>query len=188
MNATEAVLATTPKQRLAGLLLLVGTGTVGTLAYVLISGGGTPATPVAENPPSGTGVVIGASPSAAPRLPVSPPVQGVFLISGGVDGLVPGTAKTMPLTVTNPNSYAIQVLTVDTGVAVPTATSCPSGSLAVGDYTFDDGDAVLTAPPGGTVRVDVPVELRDSLTQDQTGCRAATFALTFEGTAREVAS
>ncbi|HEX8003369.1 MAG TPA: hypothetical protein VF519_11815 [Mycobacteriales bacterium] len=183
MNAINELSA---KQRLAGLLLLFGTGVVGTLAYALISGGdGRPATPAAQNPPSGTGTVV-ASPS--PSATGAPAVTGVFFISGNVDGLVPGAAKTMPLTVTNPNPFPIQVLSVSTGVAVPTSVACPAGSLDVGDYAFDDGDAALTAPANGTVRVDVPVQLVDSLTVDQSGCRGTTFALTFRGTAQQVTS
>lgn len=190
MNATTAGGATTRKQRLAGLLLLFGTGAVATIAYALITrGDGNPVSPAAQNPPSGTGTVVASpSPSAIGGVPGVPAVTAVFFISGNVDGLVPGAAKSMPLTVTNPNPFPIQVLTVSTGVAVPTSLACPAGSLDVGDYAYDDGDAVLTAPANGTVRVDVPVELVDSLTVDQTGCRGTTFALTFEGTAQRVTS
>lgn len=184
MNAA-AMRDTTPKQRLAVLLLLFGTGAVATVAFALISRGGAPARPVADTPPSGSGVVV-ASPS--PSAPAAPVARGVFFISGSVDGLVPGTAKTMPLTVTNPNPYPIQILTVDAGVAVPAAATCPPGSLSVGGYRYAAGDAVLTAPAGGAVLIDLPVELRDSLTEDDSGCRAATFALTFDGTAQEVDS
>lgn len=179
----------TARQKLAALLLLFGTGVVGTLAYALISGGGSPATPVAETPPSGTGTVIGATPTPSPGATAAPPaVTGVFFISGSVDGLVPGNAKTMPLTVTNPNPWPIQVLTLDTGVAVPASVACAAGTVEVGDYTYDDGDAVLTAPANGTVRVDVPVRMVDSMTVDQTACKGTTFALTFDGTAQQVTS
>jgi len=219
MNAITA--SHTAKQRLAGLLLLFGTGVVGTLAYALISGGGgEPVTPAAQNPPSGTGTVIGATPSPSPtssspgtpggpgstptpgtsegpgqpgtpvEIPGDPdvPIAGVFFISGSIDGLVPGSARTMSLTVTNPNPWPIHVLTVDTTVAVPTALTCPPGTVEVGDYAFDDGDASITAPANGTARVDVPIEMVDSLTVDQTGCKGTTFALTFDGTAEQVAS
>lgn len=190
MNAITAVGASTVKQRLAGLLLLFGTGVVGTVAYALISGSDTPVSPAAQNPPSGTGTVIPAvpTPGATPGVtPTAAPV-GVFFIAGSVDGLVPGAARTLPLTVTNPNPYPIQVLTVDTGVAVPAAASCPAGTIEVGDYSFSDGDTRLTAPANGTVRVEVPVRMVDSLTTDQTGCRGVPFALTFEGTAEQVTS
>ncbi|HEV2891895.1 MAG TPA: hypothetical protein VGX28_16095 [Frankiaceae bacterium] len=186
MNAITA----SAKQRLAGLLLLAGTGVVGTLAYALIAGGDSPATPAGQTPPSGTGTVIGATPTpgAPSQAPPAPPVAGVFFISGSVEGLVPGTATTMPLTVANPNPWPIQVLTVDTGVAVPASVTCAAGTVDVGDYSYDEGDAVLTAPANGTVRVDVPVRMVDSLTVDQTACKGTTFALTFDGTARQVSS
>jgi hypothetical protein len=213
---TISQMSTTAKQRMAGLLLLFGTGVVAMLAYALISGGDKPVTPAAQNPPAGTGTVIGATPSPAPSSPGTPgstpapgttagpssepgtpgglpggpdvPVAGVFYIAGRVDGLVPGRAKTMPLTVTNPNPWPIHVLTVNTSVARPSASSCPAGSLEVGDYAFSDGDASITAPANGTARVDVPVEMVDSLTMDQTGCKGTTFALTFAGTAEQVSS
>jgi hypothetical protein len=180
-----AIRGTTRRQRMAGLLLLFGTGTVGAFAFALISGGGS-ARPVADAPPSGTGIVVGASPS--PSATAAPQARGVFFLAGNVKGLVPGARRTLPITVTNPNPYPIHVLTVDTGVAVPAGTTCPAGTLTVGDYRWDSGDAVLTAPAGGAVRVDVPVELRDSLTEDQTACRTTTFALTFDATAQEAAS
>lgn len=185
MNAITAVGASTVKQRLAGLLLLFGTGVVGTVAFALISGSDNPVSPAAQNPPSGTGTVVPATP--APGVTPTAPA-GVFFIAGSVDGLVPGAARTLPLTVTNPNPYPIQVLTVDTGVAVPASASCPAGTIEVGDYAYADGDAALTAPANGTVRVEVPVRMVDSLTADQSGCRGVPFALTFQGTAEQVAS
>ena len=176
MSPIATFAETTVKQRLAGLLLLFGTGVVGTVAYALISSGGdAPATPAALNPPAGTGTVIGATPS--PGVTATP--AGVFTISGSVAGLVPGAAKTMALTIANPNPWPIKVLTVRTGVAVPASVSCPADTLAVGDYAFESGDAALTAPAGGTVRVDVPVELRDSLTADQTACAGAPLTITY---------
>ena len=185
MNATDAIAASTGKQRLAGLLLLFGTGVVGTVAYALISGSDKPVTPVTQNPPSGTGTVIGATPTPG----VTPTAAaGVFFISGSVDGLVPGAQRTLALTVTNPNAFPIRVLTVDTGVAVPASASCPAGSVEVGDYELADGGTELTAPANGTVRVDVSVSMVDSLTENQTGCRGVPFALTFEGTAEQVTS
>ena len=180
----------TTRQRLTTLLLLLFVGVAGAIGYAVSndqrSGN---ANPAAEQPPSGTGTVVGASPSASPRAPGGGQgggqggPSGVFSISGDAGSLVLGQPATLPLTITNPNPWPIQILTIDAAAGTPNGSPCPAAAFSVGSYRFRTGDAAVSAPARGTVRLDLTVELRDSLTQDQTGCRGATFPLTYTGTA-----
>lgn len=177
---------TTNQHRLLVLSLLLFVGLAGAVGYAVSNstqGGDKTATPAAQNPPSGTGTVVGAKPTDPPGNAGSPGPSGVFSISGTVGGLVPGAASTLHLTVSNPNPWPIQVLTLNTGVGAPNGSPCPASTLQVGDYTWHDGDAVVKAQAKSTVVVDVPVQLVDSLTQNQSGCPASTFPLTYTGTA-----
>jgi len=171
------------RRRLVLLLLLFSTGAAGAIAYAVVTARDEPAAPVAGGQQTGTGTVAGgATPSpggtAAPGRPA-----GSFTISGRVDGLLPGRPATLPLTVTNPNPWPIQVLTLDVGVNAPPGSPCPPGTVAAGRYAFGDGAPVVAAPARGSVVVAVPVELADSATQDQDGCRGTTLPLTLTGTA-----
>jgi len=116
------------------------------------------------------------SPPGSPGSPPSP--AGYFSISGHVAGLVPGAATTLPLRITNPNPWPIRVLSVDVSVGTPSSGSCPASTLRVAPFR----GATLT-PAGGTVSIEVPVELVDSAVLDQSGCPRATFPLSFSGTA-----
>lgn len=179
------------RPRLAVLALLFS---VGVATAVAVAAGGPsdnrPAQPAAQEP-NGTGTVVGARPTAQPTpgggRPTAQPTpgggpSGVFSISGDVAGLVPGATKTLALTVTNPNPWPIQVLTLDTSVSAPDGSACAT-TISVGRYTYSSGDALVTAPARGSVRVDVPVAYVDSLDVDQTGCAGTTFPLAFTGTA-----
>ena len=174
-----------PRRRVVVGLLLVGAGAAGAVGYAVSADRSRPARPVA-GPQPGTGTVVGGNPSASPGprgTPAGP--TGTFSIEGQVAGLLPGRPATLALTVTNPNPWPIQVLTLDTGVTAPPGTTCPAESLRVGRYTFTGGTR-YAAPARGTVVVPVSVELADSPTADQSGCRGEAFPLTFTGTAEKV--
>jgi hypothetical protein len=174
----------TTRQRAAMVLLLFSLGAVGAVTFA-ITNSGRNANPSSGNNPTGTGTVVGGNGAPTPQ-PGGPGnaqgPNGVFYISGEVQGLLPGAANVLPLTITNPNPWPIQVLTLDTGVSTPDGSPCPASALTVGTYTYTNG-AQISAPARGTVQVDVPVELADSLTEDMSGCPASTFPLTFTGTA-----
>jgi hypothetical protein len=167
-------------KKIAGLVLLFSAGVAGAVVIAVGGGDEKPATPAGSGDNSGTGTVIGGNDDDGET--GAPVAKGVFYISGEVGGLVPGKAASMPVTVTNPNPYPIEVLTLDTGVTTPPGASCPAGSLEVGRYTATG--TPVTAPARGTVSVTVPVRLTDSTTQDQSGCAGTAFPLTFTGTAR----
>jgi hypothetical protein len=180
------------RKRLGVLLIFFSVGVAGAVTYA-VTNESQPAKPAANGQQTGTGTVVG-GPSAQPT--PSPDKgdngssnngggpKGEFYISGSVTGLTPGNATVLPLTITNPNPWPIQVLTIDTGVGTPTGSPCPGSSLAVGQYTFTNGTKI-TAAAKSTVQMTVPVTLTDSPTENQTGCLGATFPLTFTGTAEK---
>lgn len=175
------------RQRLVVMLLLFFVGVAGAVTYAATTGAPNKATPAADGQQTGTGTVVGGngakSPSPKPGGPGNAQgPNGVFYISGQVAGLIPGAPSTLPLTIENPNPWPIQVLTLDTGVSAPNGSPCPASTLTVGTYTYSSG-AKISAPARGTVVVNVPVELADSVTQDQSGCPGSSFPLTFTGTA-----
>lgn len=176
-------------QKLMVMLLLFSVGVAGAVTYAATRTASSSARPAAGGEQTGTGTVVGGngaqSPSPQPGGPGKGSPQGpngVFYISGQVSGLVPGAPSTLPLRIENPNPWPIQVLTLDTGVGAPAGSPCPASTLTVGKYTYTNG-ARISAPARGTVVVDVPVELADSVTQDQSGCPGSSFPLTFTGTA-----
>ena len=173
------------RPRLTVLLLLFSVGVAGAIGYAVNNA--RQGTPAAGEQPSGTGTVVGAGPQSPSPNPSGGPGNaqgptGVFHIAGDVAGLVPGEPGTLPLTITNPNPWPIQVLTVDTAVGDPSGSPCPAGTLTVGTYTYANG-AKISAPARGTVTMSVPVLLQDSMAQDQSGCPASAFPLTYTGTA-----
>lgn len=180
------------RQHLILSLLLFSVGALAAVTYAVAASDapGRQAAPVTGGEQTGTGTVVGGNGPSGPQSPSPEPggkgnahgPSGVFYISGTVAGLVPGQPGTLPLTITNPNPWPIQVLTLDTGVNAPAGSPCPPSTLTVGDYTYTDG-ARFAAPAKGTVQVSVPIELTDSATQDQTGCAGSSFPLTFTGTA-----
>lgn len=175
------------RQRLIVLLLFFFVGVAGAVTYATNNAAPKKATPAADGEQTGTGTVVGGngpqSPSPQPGGPGNAQgPNGVFYISGQVSGLIPGAPSTLPLTIENPNPWPIQVLTLDTGVNAPASSPCPASTLTVGNYTYSSG-AKISAPARGTVVVNVPVELADSVTQDQSGCPGSSFPLTFTGTA-----
>ena len=171
-----------PRRRLVLVLLLLSAGAAGAAGYALATRTKSGA-PAAGGEPSGTGTVIGGTPSPGPSgRPEAPGRAGVFSISGRVDGLVPGRPATLPLTVTNPNPWPIEIRTLDIGVE-PAGNGCPASLLEVGRYAFTGGQS-FAAPARGTVVVPVPVRLADSPAHDQSAC--ATFPLTFTGTAERM--
>lgn len=175
----------TTRQRLATLLLLFFLGALGAIGFAVTSNRGESGKPAADQPPSGNGTVVGAGPSASPSpgKPGNAGPSGVFSISGSVDQLVPGHPATLPLTITNPNPWPIQVLTIDASVGAPDGSPCPASTLSVGTYTYQAGAPKVSAPARGTTTMSIQVQLADSLTVDQSGCPGSTFPLTFTGTA-----
>jgi hypothetical protein len=120
--------------------------------------------------------------------------SGTFAIAGAVSGVVPQDParpplKQLPLTITNPNPWPIQVLEVATTVSTPGNPTCLPSWLTVGNYVYASGagftvaaNSSVTAPSTLTL----PVTLTDLFTVDQSPCQHKPFTVTFTGIATPV--
>lgn len=164
----------------SGLLLLVGVA----FAAPAVIGGNEPVARVGRD--TGTG---SAKQSPAPQVKPTAAKEDKheFSLAGAVSGLVPGVAKPMTVTVTNPNSWTMQVMSVTATVGSTGEANCPASALQVTPYTYTGGQGVV-APGKGSTTVTLSVVLADSLTVDTSGCPEATFPLTFAGTGEKAKS
>jgi hypothetical protein len=110
--------------------------------------------------------------------------KGVFTIAGTVAQLVPGVPKPMVVTVTNPNSWDIQVLTISATAGSTGKANCPASALSVAPYSYSSGPGVL-APGKGSTTLTLSVLLADSAVTNTTDCPGTSFPLTFDGTAEK---
>jgi hypothetical protein len=166
------------------LLLLVGVTAVAVPAAVVR----TQARYAAAGSSNGTGTVT-QSPTASPAAaaakdPKDPKDKDTFAISGTVDGLVPGVPKPMTVRIDNPNSWSIQVLTIDATAGSTGRANCPASTLSVTPYAYASGPGVF-APGKGFTTIILTVTLADSLTLSQADCPGAKFPLAFTGTAEK---
>lgn len=113
-----------------------------------------------------------------------------FAISGGVDGLQPGVARTIAITLRNPNDVAIRVTRVTVRIDEDDdPPACPSSdNVAVLQATAITDAAPVRIPPGGEIvlgaypRAPRIVLWNRPAASDE--CRGASFRLVFEGSAR----
>lgn len=160
--------------------LLLLTGVVGVAVPTLLIRGSQPVTPAATGPSNGTGTVnTTKTPDAAKEKEKDD--KGVFTISGSVTQLVPGGSKPLTVTISNPNGYAIDVMTIAATVAAPNP-GCPASALSVAPYTYTGGTKV-TAPGKGSTTMTLTAQYVDSTSVNTSACNGATFPLTFTGTA-----
>ena len=113
-----------------------------------------------------------------------------FTIHGSVTGLVPGVAKTVSLTIDNPNDTAIYVSQLTfTVVAGANSGTCLASSYSVTAWNASPPAVPELQVPANATGFVVPVanqpqiKLNDSLTQNQDNCKGRTFSLTFSGQA-----
>jgi LPXTG-motif cell wall-anchored protein len=110
----------------------------------------------------------------APAATSAMPSQEDFRLTGEVGGLYPGIESTVPVAITNPQSFAIDIVSVDV-TALDAGSGCPGSVL-----TFDGVGSTVAVPAGGTVTVSVEVRL-DPAAPD--ACQGATWPLVFTGSA-----
>lgn len=101
----------------------------------------------------------------------SPPL---FTMTGAVEHLLPGKTTTVPVTITNRQSYEIRVTGVRAAVDAPSA-ACPATAIAVGPFTGS-----VLVPAGGTGTVALPVTMAPDAPM---ACENVTFPLTYTGDA-----
>jgi hypothetical protein len=120
---------------------------------------------------AGSGMAIAASGSAGGDDEHGTPLT----LSGTVEGLTPGAARTLAVTIANPNVKPIVVAAVATSVTSPSG-ACPAAALTVGDLT-----SPVTVPAGASAAGRLPVRLAADAPD---ACQGAVFALRFAATGR----
>jgi hypothetical protein len=113
-----------------------------------------------------------------------------FRVSGSVDGLRPGVARTIELTLGNPNDVSIRVTRVTVRIDEDEdPPQCPSSENVVLEQPAAiSGTAPISVPARGQVRLSAFPRAPRILLRDRPSapdeCRGATFRVVFEGSAR----
>lgn len=118
--------------------------------------------------------------------------DGTFSIRGTPAGpLAPGVARPLPLVVTNPNDFAIEVTSLTVTVAGGSSRPDCDGRVNVAVRQAGDGGSIrLTVSGGGSVQlpaqgVAAPIVRMRDLPSNQDSCKAARFSLLLDGAAVE---
>lgn len=98
---------------------------------------------------------------------------------GAVNPIYPTQTRTLPVTFSNPNSFAIVVDSWKPTVSVPAGSACPASALSVPTDTRTAAGPP-SVPAKGSASVTLPVTL---LNTAPNACQRVTFAVTVTATA-----
>ena len=115
----------------------------------------------------------GARPCHLPLVLADVPMAGPFTINGSVTGLYPGAHKVLPLSVNNPNAYALAITSISVTAGNSDHAGC--GAANIGATSFS-GSVVVPANSVGVINVFV-----DMIASPANVCQGATFPLTYTG-------
>jgi len=102
-------------------------------------------------------------------------------LSSTVSGpLLPGVSRTLLVTVNNPNPYPANLYRVDVEVGTPDVAGCQANWVSAGNYLYSSGPQQVI-PANSSISVELPIELLNLSSTDQSACRGATFPLTLFG-------
>lgn len=120
---------------------------------------------------AGTGMAIAASDSA----PAGDEQGAPLTLTGTVEGLTPGAARDLPVTIANPNGRPLVIGAIATAVSTAPQ-ACPAAALTVGDLP-----GPVTVPGDASAVGHLPVRLAADAPD---ACQGAVFALHFTTTGR----
>lgn len=132
------------------------------------------------------------SPPAGYSWTIAKTVEGgkPFTVSGNASGpLAPGVTRALAITLTNPNSVAIEVTALSVAVAAGSSNAgCDGPSNLQVTQSDVSSSNPLAIPAGGHVAlpsgaVDAPEVLMRDLPTNQDACKNATFTFTYSGSA-----
>lgn len=114
--------------------------------------------------------------------------SGTFSLSGTLSGVIPGQpAVNFPITITNPNPWPIQVLSVTPTVSSSASATCSTQWLTVTGYTYRSGSTAITVAAKSTGSMNLTAKFADSTSDDQTSCMDAPYTVSLAGNAQMVA-
>lgn len=97
-----------------------------------------------------------------------------FVISGNVNGLYPGSSRTLVVTLTNQNNFDIRVTSLSAAV------SDPPGPCTAGVVRVDPMSGTVVVPKNGTATTTLTARMANDPSND---CKSTSFGLTYTGTA-----
>ena len=118
-------------------------------------------------------------------VPVYP--SGTFYVSGSLNNLVDGvTNAAIPMTITNPNPFSIQVLGVQATIAaVPAGCVPPAGKtswLSVANFSSPPSSPITLGPSSRTsTALSLPAQFIDSKTDNQSNCIGKSYTMGYTG-------
>lgn len=127
------------------------------------------------------------SEAASYKWKVSAGSPSQFVIHGSVSGLMIGVAKSVPLTIDNPNSVPIFISQLTFSVSTNAGSgTCSASNFAVTPWNANPPSAPELQVPANAVGFPVPVADQPKLTltnlpSNQDNCKSKTFSLTFSG-------
>ncbi len=115
----------------------------------------------------------GARPRHLPLVLADVPMAGPFTIAGSVSGLYPGAHKVLPLSINNPNPYALAITSLSATVGNSDHAGCAAANVSVTPFS---GSVVVPASSVGIINLAV-----DMVVSPPDACQGATFPLTYTG-------
>ncbi len=116
-----------------------------------------------------------ATPSGSAQTSAGTSATGVFYIAGDVHGFYPGRARRLQLTVSNPQTFDIDVTRITVRIRNSNHPGCTSFWLRA-----DEFNGSLLVPAQGSATLKIRMGLRRKAPD---ACQGATWPLTYSGTA-----
>jgi hypothetical protein len=124
---------------------------------------------------TGVGALTGSGAERGPAAAPAPPGKdGAFRISGSADGLYPGFAGPLVLTVTNPEHFPIKVTSLTVAVSSASAL-CNAANIHVSAFS-----GPLVVPATGSATTHLTIQLVHAAPD---ACQGVSFPLSYAGTA-----
>ena len=106
--------------------------------------------------------------------------KALTVTAGSPSGLYPSGTVTMPVTVTNTNSYKVQLDSIDFVDATASAAGCSASTVTSAGSSYQG----VVIAPGGSVTKELPVSMSVNA---EDACQGAAFTLRYSATARSAA-
>ena len=112
-------------------------------------------------------------------VPIYP--TGTFSVTGSLNKLVDGvTNASIPMTITNPNPFSIEVDSVQATISgVPAG--CQASWLTVTNFSSPPSSPIHLGPSSTSTALSLPARFIDSKTVDQSKCIGKAFTLSYTG-------
>ena len=106
--------------------------------------------------------------------------KNLTVTAGSPNGLFPTGTVTMPVTITNNNTYKVQLDSIEFLTAAASVPGCSAGSVSSTGGTYQD----VVIAPGASVSRDVTVSMSNAA---EDACQGAAFTLRYLASARSAA-